>query len=143
MNLDIKELDKQKVFDDFVKRSPNCNFMQSYNWSIYQESGLGRKTYRLGFYNGDELIATAYCYEVSQTFGKYIYCSRGPILKEISRIVYEDVLNKLREYFKDKEYLFLKIDPSIQSSNSVSEVPLSMEAFKNVLTMFNQRRLGF
>lgn len=126
MNLGIKELDKQKVFDDFVKRSPNCNFMQSYNWSIYQESGLGRKTYRLGFYNGDELIAIAYCYEVSQTFGKYIYCSRGPVLREISQIVYEEVLNKLREYFKDKEYLFLKIDPSIQSNDIVSEVPLSM-----------------
>ncbi len=126
MNLYIKELDKESNFDEFIKVSSNSNFMQSYNWSIYQEKGLGRKTYRLGFYNEQDLIATAYCYEIPQTFGKYIYCSRGPILKELNDEIYEKVLNRLIEYFKGKGYVFLKIDPSIEISNTVSEIPLKI-----------------
>jgi len=125
MNLDIKELDKHSNLDDFVKGSPNSNFMQSYNWSMYQEEGLGRRTYRLGFYNGQELIATAYCYEIPQTFGKYVYCSRGPILKELDTEIYGGVLSKLKEYFKDKGYVFLKIDPSLETTNTISKVPLN------------------
>lgn len=126
MNLDIKEIDNPSIYDDFVKGSSNSNFMQSYNWSMYQEKGLGRKTYRLGFYNQQELVAIAYCYEIPQTFGKYIYCSRGPILKEINCDMYIEVLSKLKEYFKNKGYIFLKIDPSIRKENTVSEVPASI-----------------
>lgn len=126
MNLDIKEIDNPSILDDFVKGSPNSNFMQSYNWSMYQEKGLGRKTFRLGFYNDQELVGLAYCYEISQTFGKYIYCSRGPILKELNSEVYTGILSKLKVYFKDKGYIFLKIDPSIRRDNAVSEVPLSI-----------------
>lgn len=126
MNLDIKEVDNGNLFDDFIKNTPNSNFMQSCNWSMYQEKGLGRKTYRLGFFNQEELIATAYCYEIPQTFGRYIYCSRGPILKTLDSKIYKEVLEKLKEYFKDKGYVFLKIDPSIKNDNSVSDVPLKI-----------------
>ena len=126
MGLVIKVIEKGDVWDDFVKKSPLSNFMQSWNWSLYQEEGLGRKTFRLGFYKREELWAVASCYEISQTFGKYIYCSRGPILKELSSHLYKDVLEALTEYFKEKGYVFLKVDPAIQESLTESKVPLSL-----------------
>jgi lipid II:glycine glycyltransferase (peptidoglycan interpeptide bridge formation enzyme) len=126
MKLEIKEVEKGKYLDDFVKGSPNSNFMQSLNWSIYQQEGLGRVTYRLGAYDGESLLGLAYCYEIPQTFGKYIYCSRGPILKEFSTELYMSVLEGLKGYFKEKGYMFLKIDPSIKKENEISHVPLSI-----------------
>ena len=126
MELEVKELLQGDILDAFVKQSPTSNFMQSWNWSQYQQEGLGRKTFRLGFYNEEQLIAVAICYEVSQTFGKYLYCSRGPILKELDSNLYTQVLNSLRKYFEGKEYIFLKIDPSIEEKNEISQIPLSL-----------------
>lgn len=126
MNLEIRELQECLYVDDFVKGSPNCNFMQSCNWSIYQQEGLNRKTYRLGFYKDNTLVGISYCYEINQTFGKYIYCSRGPILKELEKTLYSEILRLLVEYFKGKGYLFLKIDPSIEKENPISTIPLDL-----------------
>ena len=83
MELQIKELVERDFWDSFVRLSPNCNFMQSWNWGVFQQEGLNRKTFRLGFFNGEQLLAVAACYEISQTFGKYVYCSRGPVLKNL------------------------------------------------------------
>ena len=51
MDLKVREISESFLWDEFVKSSPNCNFMQSWNWSMFQEVGLSRKTYRLGFWN--------------------------------------------------------------------------------------------
>ena len=40
MKLDVKEILEKDVLDTFVKGSPISNFMQSYNWSVYQSEGL-------------------------------------------------------------------------------------------------------
>lgn len=128
MDKDIKisEIQDPILWDEFVKASPNCNFMQSWNWSLYQEIGLGKKTYRLGFWKKNELIAVCAGYEMNQTFGRYVYCSRGPILKELSQHLYKEVLTALKRYFVNTEYVFIKIDPSIEVQNRVSLVPFDL-----------------
>lgn len=132
MELQVKEILSKDILDSFVKQSPISNFMQSYNWSEYQSEGLGRETFRLGFYSKGNLLAVAVCYSVSQTFGKYLYCSRGPILKELNDELYSLVLHSLVEYFKGSEYVFIKIDPAIKESESISTLPLK-QGFKRCL----------
>jgi lipid II:glycine glycyltransferase (peptidoglycan interpeptide bridge formation enzyme) len=126
MNIQIEIVNDQLIWDTFVKESPNSNFMQSWNWSQYQSEGLGKKIFRLGFYNNQELVGLALCYEMNQTFGKYIYCMRGPILKDLNEDLYKEVLQSLTSYFKDSEYIFIKIDPAIKESDSISTKPLSL-----------------
>ncbi len=126
MNLKIKEIEDAVMWDEFVKSSPNSNFLQSWNWSVYQEVGLGKKTFRLGFWENQELVAVAACYEMDQTFGKYIYCSRGPILRELSQNLYREVLECMKQYFTTTEYVFVKIDPAIEEQNRISLVPFGL-----------------
>lgn len=126
MDLKITEIQDSFLWDEFVKGGVNCNFMQSWNWSRFQEEGLGRKTYRLGFWKNEQLIALCACYEVKQTFGKYIYCSRGPILKELNEHLYKEVLINIQKHFERSEYVFVKIDPEIEAQNRVSLVPFSI-----------------
>ncbi|HBB64392.1 MAG: methicillin resistance protein [candidate division WS6 bacterium GW2011_GWC1_33_20] len=126
MDIQVREITEQKIWDEFVKLSPNCSFMQSWNWSLYQEIGLGHKTFRLGFFDEENLIAVSACYEMEQTFGKYIYCSRGPILKSLDTEIYKKVLESLKSFFAGKEYIFLKIDPAIEQQNRVSILPFDL-----------------
>ncbi len=126
MKLKISEIQDSFLWDEFVKKSPNCNFMQSWNWSMFQEIGLGRKTYRLGFFDEERLLAVCACYVVKQTFGKYVYCSRGPILSEIDGDLYSEVLRNIQDYFSESEYIFVKIDPELKEEESISTVPFSI-----------------
>jgi lipid II:glycine glycyltransferase (peptidoglycan interpeptide bridge formation enzyme) len=127
MDITVEEFSNgREMWDGFVKGSPNSDFMQSYNWSVFQEEGLERKTYRLGFKKGNELVAVCACYEINQTFGKYIYAMRGPVLKSLDSQLYEEVLKKLTSFFEKKGYLFLKIDPAIEKKEDISEGPLSL-----------------
>jgi len=124
MSIKVEEITDSTVWDAFVKASANCNFMQSWNWSKFQEEGLQRKTYRLGFKLNNELVALCACYEIDQTFGKYIYCMRGPILKEFDEKIYEEILNSLTTYFKKKGDVFLKMDPAIEKKEDIAKQPL-------------------
>ena len=126
MKLKIKEIDDAHLWDEFVKSSPNSSFLQSWNWGVYQEIGLGRKTIRLSFWKDEELVALAAGYEINQTFGKYLYFSRGPILKELNQSFYREVLLAMKEYFFASEYLFFKIDPAIEVENRVASLPYSL-----------------
>lgn len=127
MDLKVREISESFLWDEFVKSSPNCNFMQSWNWSMFQEVGLSRKTYRLGFWNEqDELVAVAAGYEINQTFGKYVYFSRGPILSDLNPELYKRVLKYITDYFKNSEYIFVKIDPEIETQNRASLIPFGM-----------------
>jgi lipid II:glycine glycyltransferase (peptidoglycan interpeptide bridge formation enzyme) len=126
MDLKISEIQDSFLWDEFVKGSPTCNFMQSWNWSLFQEIGLGRKTYRLGFWKEEKLVAVCACYVVNQTFGKYVYASRGPILSVVDEQLYREVLLSIQKYFSTSEYVFIKIDPEIETTKSVSLVPFGI-----------------
>jgi lipid II:glycine glycyltransferase (peptidoglycan interpeptide bridge formation enzyme) len=130
MKIEIKEVSDSVLWDEFVKSSPNSNFMQSWNWSVYQEIGLEKKTFRLGFWRENELVAVAACYIMDQTFGKYVYCSRGPILVDLNQELYKEVLNQLVRYFKETDYVFIKIDPAIELQNRVSLIPFGIGFMK-------------
>ncbi len=126
METQIREITDSFMWNEFVKASPNSNFMQSWNWSLYQEIGLGKRTFRLGFWEEEKLVAVAACYEMQQTFGKYLYCSRGPILKELNPELYKNVLKALVHHFKGSQYVFVKIDPEIESQDRVSLIPFGI-----------------
>lgn len=126
MNIVRKDISDKEVLNSFVESSVNGNFMQSWQWSKYQEEGLGKKVDRHAFYDGEELVAVAICYEVSQSFGKYMYCMRGPILKFWDEGLYEGVLKELVTFYMGSEYVFVKIDPAIEESNDISVNPLSL-----------------
>lgn len=132
MSLEVRVITDANVWDDFVKKSPLNNFMQSWGWSEYQERGLERKTYRLGFFKDEELVAVSACYEQSQTFGKFIYCSRGPILKVLASDLYKEVLEALKNYFESSEYVFIKIDPALEESNAISTIPFDIGFKKSI-----------
>jgi lipid II:glycine glycyltransferase (peptidoglycan interpeptide bridge formation enzyme) len=126
MGLKIEEIQDSFLWDEFVKNSINSNFMQSWNWSLFQEIGLRRKTYRLGFWKEGELVAVCACYVINQTFGEYVYCSRGPILSSLNGGLYREVLMSLQKYFLGSQYTFLKIDPAILAKDPVSLVPFDI-----------------
>ncbi len=113
----IEEIFEKEVWENFFKKSKNKYFLQSWEWGKFESEGLGKKIWRLGFFRDKKLMAICLATEESGRFGKFVYCPRGPIVNwdcEESKFL---ILEKLTSFFKNKGYVFLRLDPAIKKEN--------------------------
>ena len=103
----IEEVKSKEIWNGFE----NSSFLQTWEWGEFEEKGLGKKIWRLAFKEEEKTVGTCLCIEEIGRFGKFIYCPRGPIVKWAKDG--KEVVNCLTGFFKDKGYVFLRVDPAI------------------------------
>ncbi len=108
--MEIKVVNEKKDWKEF----PSDKFLQSWEWGEFQEEGLGKDVFRLSFYSEGKRVAVCLCIQEVGRFGNFIYCPRGPVLDWSNFDLVNSVLKSLISFFKNKGYVFLRIDPSIK-----------------------------
>ncbi len=91
-------------------------FLQTPSWFKFQ-TAVGRSGEYLGFYNNDELIGVAVV--IFHTPGgnwRYVYVPRGPL---ISKVHLSEALGKLVAYYKNRGFIWLRIEPPVQPDASL------------------------
>jgi lipid II:glycine glycyltransferase (peptidoglycan interpeptide bridge formation enzyme) len=124
----IEEINDKNLWDDFaVKYGPKSgSFLQSFLWGEFQKS-FGRKIWRLGSFDGENLNAIALIIKHDLPLGKnYLYCPRGPIMNHESRIPpssrkmrdygeasknHELFIEEISKIAKKKKSIFFRFDP--------------------------------
>lgn len=97
--------------DNFVKSSNLVNLLQSSSWAQIKDNWENE---RIGFYDNDELVATASLLIRKLPLGfTMIYVPRGPIMNYTDKNLVKFVIDSLKKYGKTKRALFVKIDPMI------------------------------
>lgn len=109
--MQVIEIKDQKAWNDFVI-SNGDQFLQSWEWAEFQKE-LGRKVWRLGIKDGDNIIGQALLIKHKLPLGKsYLYCPRGPIFSSLS---YKEALvlffKKIKELARKENAIFLRIEP--------------------------------
>jgi peptidoglycan pentaglycine glycine transferase (the first glycine) len=105
----VEEIQKKEIWENF----PNKIFLQNWEWGEFEKKGLGKKIWRLGFKKNEKLFAICLCIEEVGRFGKFIYCPRGPILNWENKEERVEILKCLTDFFREKGYVFLRIDPAV------------------------------
>jgi peptidoglycan pentaglycine glycine transferase (the first glycine) len=114
----IEEIVEKEIWKKFLEKSPEKYFLQSWEWGEFEKKGLGKKIWRLGFRKEEKLVGICLATEEIGRFGKFVYCPRGPILNwgdEKERVL---ALESLSGFFKDKGYIFLRLDPAIKKEKA-------------------------
>ena len=135
----ISEITDKNHWDNFVINSQTSSFLQSWNWSEFQEKGLNKKIFRIGVFEKEDLVATCLCLEEETKLGKFIYCPRGPMLNwEVNA---REIINEILQYLKTKEsYMFVRMDPSVRKdSQEISNIFKSLNA-KDAITFLQVER---
>lgn len=135
MNMKIEEVVNPKVWENFLENSPNKYFLQTWYWGEFEKKGLNKKIWRLSFKKEGKLKAICLATEEIGRFGKFIYCPRGPILNWSNQEERNEVLKKLIEFFKNKNYTFLRIDPAIKKEDA-----FEMQGFKDAVNFVQVQR---
>ena len=80
--MEIREIKNQKEWNNFITSQNLSQFLQSWEWGVFQES-LNRKIRRLAIDNDqNEKYAIAQVVKMKLPFGfNYLYIPRGPIIK--------------------------------------------------------------
>jgi len=73
----VKTIEDEKVWKDFLIKA-NCNtFLQSTGYEKFSQN-QDHRTFKLGMFDGDQLVSIALVYKIVARRGRFLVCSHGP-----------------------------------------------------------------
>lgn len=113
--IEIKEVKAKEAWEKFVLSDPMGNFLQSWNYGRFQES-LGKKIFRLGFYDRGQITGTAFFFKQEAKRGTYLECAGGPLINWKKPVYWEEFVKKIEEVGKEEKCVFIRIRPQLLGS---------------------------
>ena len=114
MALYIKEVDNKKNWEDFLSKSEEKTFVNSWNWGEFQKKE-GEKIWRFGIFGDKGQIASAPVVKIEAKRGKFLFVPHGPNIKpevKNQRLkILEVLLNRLKEIAKEEKVSFIRVAP--------------------------------
>ncbi len=111
--MELRIINDQKLFDDFVKNSPYVHYMKTSMWANVKAS-QGFKIHYIGFYLDNELIGTALGLQKAYLGNHYLYIPNGLCIDYENKNLLDDALKALKLYAQKLHLTFLRIDPNVQ-----------------------------
>jgi len=106
---------EEKEYENFVKNHSKSHFLQSYNWGIFCKENKKMIPHYIGLKKNNKLICCALLLQKKLPFGySYFYSPRGFIIDFNDKNTLTIFTEKLKEYLKKYNAIFLKIDPDIK-----------------------------
>ncbi len=107
----IKELSIHE-FSSYAKKHDLSNYAQSINYAILMTE-YGYEYEVIGFEENNQLIGASLILIKSINGLKYGYAPKGFLIDYSNELLLKNVTNLVKEYYKDKNFIFIKINPEI------------------------------
>jgi len=113
----IEEVLDEKTWERFVISQFHTPFLQSWAWGEFQDA-LGNSHFRLGAFEGKELVGVASAILMRRKLGKFLYVPHGPLLKlEVSRReVGSKILDHLTKLAEKEGVDYVRVEPRWEDS---------------------------
>jgi lipid II:glycine glycyltransferase (peptidoglycan interpeptide bridge formation enzyme) len=122
----IKLIDNKSIWEGFIKSCDEYTFFHSWSWGEFNRLE-GHRVWRLGIYDGDELVGAALVLGIQAMRGSFLFVPHGPILgnskfeitnpKQIQNSKFKIqntvkcLVDCLRELAKRENCAFVRISP--------------------------------
>ncbi|MEX0622025.1 MAG: peptidoglycan bridge formation glycyltransferase FemA/FemB family protein [Candidatus Woykebacteria bacterium] len=106
----IKEITDKNTWEVFNLASSEPSFLQSWAWGQFQKA-LGLNIFRLGIFDGEDLVGISQIYEERAKLGSFFYCSAGPVFKGLDKKKVQTWLEYVGDLVKKHGGVFLRVDP--------------------------------
>src|SRR3989344_2560542 len=119
--MQIREITDKHIWEDFLQQCEEKTFFQSWNWGEFHEK-MGRKIWRFGFYNQNELVGVALVVKVKARRGTFLAVEHGPTAKNPQSQILQTLLDKLKEVAKEEDASFIRISPTWKKNEENEKV---------------------
>ena len=116
MNITFSTDIEKETWESAMSAFPEANFLQSYNWGLFQES-LGKRAVRLMATRKDRVIALASCVIEDAKRGRYVALAGGPLLDWSDTALVRAVIDQLKEIAHSHDCIFIRFRPQEIESN--------------------------
>jgi len=140
--MEIKEIQKKDIWENFLSGCQEKTFLSSWNWGEFQ-IGMGNKIWRLGIYEMSELVAAALATKITAKRGTFLLIQHGPNIKEQKTNNREQILKilleELKKIAKEERASFIRMNPlwersqgnkNILRDSGFREAPMHANAYE-------------
>ncbi len=134
-----KNIDKTE-YQTFIKESKNVSFMQSSNWAAVKDNW---KSFRLGLYQNDNLIAVALLLIKKLSKNIYIgYVPRGYVIDFSNKEILAEFTKEIKKVAKEEHCYMIKIDPNF-CFHETSIIEIEKNTSTNIPILFSKNSQTF
>ena len=136
---------KEEEYKKFWLTINNNHFLQSYGWGQAQEKNRNQKPYYVGLKDDkDKIIAAALLLKKELPFKlSYFYAPRGYTMDYTNKDVLKEFTEKIKDFIKEQNAIYLKIDPPIMYQELTPEAQI-VENGKNNFELYEYfKSLGY
>jgi len=116
LKLQTKEIDSKDVWENFVASHDEANFLQSWNWGLFNEK-LDRQISRLGFYNGSKLVGVMLAIVEDAKRGRYLIVPGGPLIDWHDKELVSYATNEMKALAYKLNCIFVRVRPQLLNDN--------------------------
>ena len=113
--MEIKELNNQQEWDNFVMSLPDYTFVQSWDWGEINKT-LEHEVSRWGFFEGERLIGICFAFIIKARRGKILFVPHGPLFTEPSEGHFREALKFLQTKGKEHKCACLRVSPLLEDT---------------------------
>lgn len=112
----VKEITEKKVWEDFLSRHPEANFLQSWNWGEFHKA-LNHKIKRSGFYQENKLVGVMLSVVENARRGKYLTVPGGPIIDWHNNNLVQQFVAEIKTIARKEGCVFIRVRPQLKSDD--------------------------
>lgn len=113
----VKEVTNKDEWESFVLSRSEANFLQSWMWADVVAE-LGKKAYRIGYYDDDSLVGVMVAVVEPAKRGRYIAVAAGPILDWKSTKLALAWKQSIVELAQKEKCVFVRVRPQLVDSDN-------------------------
>ena len=108
------------MWDGFVRQYSPLALFQGWLWG--EVAKKGHKIWRLGWFDGNTLVAVAQVQKVTARRGTFLHVRHGPILKDQNVSIWKMVLADLKKLAKQENAWFVRVSPLLEITSENTRV---------------------
>jgi lipid II:glycine glycyltransferase (peptidoglycan interpeptide bridge formation enzyme) len=108
----VREMNDESNWEDFVTAQPEANFLHSWNWGKFNQR-IGKDIIRFGVYRSQHLCGVVLAIIEEAKRGRFIVVPAGPLLEWDDDEATKACFDAIRKFAKSKRAVFVRIRPQL------------------------------
>lgn len=113
---EIKEITNKTIWEGFLSKHPEANFLQSWYWGEFHEA-LGHKIKRSGFIKKNKLVGVMLSVVENAKRGKYLTVPGGPVIDWQDNTLVGLFTKEIKEIANTEGCVFIRVRPQLESND--------------------------
>ena len=119
--MNSKIIENKEEWENYLAQIKlKTSFFQSWLWGEFERS-LGKKVFRVGFWEGESMVAAAQLVVVKAKRGKFIHIRNGPVTDWTQKSKIPKIFSELKQIARKEKVEYVRMSPHVEYSKEAEQ----------------------